>query len=216
MNTKIIYRYIAVLALAGALAMTAMLAVSLTQGGVTAQHFEGFFEPQIYAGDLLRYEGGVRAILTLDDIFLVLYTATILFLAIAVKNEGNTWLVGASLAALFTATLLDIQENNELLTFIQMAKVNLGPTLEMLHTRAIWSGVKFHASYLSFFLLAFALPSKTFLEKFLRWSLWLGYLPVGVLVYTFPNQLFSLARYAFMLSGLLILSWNFYQRLKKK
>lgn len=195
--------------------MATMLAVAFTQGGVTAQHFEDFSEPQLYTEELLRYEGSIRAILTLDDIFLVLYTATILFLAIAVKNSLNTWLVGVSVVVLLIATLLDIHENNELLVFMQMANANLAPTVEMLHTRAIWSGVKFHDSYLSFFLLAFALPNKTFLEKFLRWSLWLGYLPVGVLAYTFPNPLFSLARYAFMLAGLLILSWNFYQRLKK-
>lgn len=216
MKTKTLYRYIAILAFAGALALAGMLAVSLTQGGVTAQHFENFSEPQSYAQNLLSHENGIRAILTFDDIFLVLYTATIIFLAVAVKDRGNSWLIGASLVALFITTLLDIHENNELLAFIQMAKVNLGPTVEMLHTRTILSGVKFNASYLSFFLLAFALPSKTFLEKFLRWSLWFGYLPVGILVYTFPNPLFSLARYFFMLSGLLILSWNFYQRLKNK
>jgi hypothetical protein len=216
MKTKHLYLYITILALAGAFALAGMLAVALTQGGVTAQYFENFSEPQRYAEDLLRYEAGLRAILTLDEFFLVLYTATILFLVLAVKDEKNSWLIGVSVIALLVATFLDIHENNELLVFMQMAKLDLTPTVEMLLTRAVLSGVKFHASYLSFFLLAFALPSQTRMEKFLRLSLWFGYLPLGVLVYTFPNPFFSFARYGFMLTGLLILSWNFYLLWKKK
>jgi len=215
-KTKQLYLYITVLALAGAVALAGMLAVAFTQDGVTAQHFENFSDPEVYADDLLQYEGGIRAILTLDGFFLVLYTATILFLVLAVKDEKNSWLIGGSFIALLVATFLDIHENNELLVFMQMAKLDFTPTVEMLHTRAVLSGVKFHASYLSFFLLAFALPSKTPMEKFLRWSLWFGYLPLGVLVYTFPNPIFSLARYGFMLTGLLILSWNFYVLSKRK
>jgi hypothetical protein len=214
-DKKQIYLFITVLALASALALAGMLIVAFTQGGVTAQHFENFFEPQHYADELLRYETGIRAILGIDSLFLVLYTATVVFLALAVRDEKNSTLVGISILALLVATFLDIHENTDLLVFMQMAKENLVPTAEELHSRALWSGVKFQASYLSFFLLAFALPSKTFLEKFLRWSLWLGYVPVGILVYTFPNPLFSWARYVFMLSGLLILSWNFYLRSKK-
>jgi hypothetical protein len=214
-NTKQIYLFITILALASALALAGMLIVAFTQGGVTAQHFENFFDPQQYADELIRYEPGIRAILGMDGLFLVFYTATVIFLGLAVKDEKNSILVTVSIFALLVATFLDIQENTDLLVFMQMAKENLVPSVEQLHSRALWSGVKFQASYLSFFLLAFALPSKTFLEKFLRWSLWLGYVPVGILVYTFPNPLFSWARYLFMLSGLVILSWNFYLRSKK-
>jgi hypothetical protein len=207
-----LYLYIAVTGLAGAVALAVMLAVSLFQDGITAQHFEVFADPQTYARELLANEGSLRAILTADSIFLVFYTAAVLFVALAVKNEDNAWLIGVSIAALVLTTFLDIHENQELLTFVQMANVNMAPTVEMLQARVLWSAVKFNSSYLSFFLLAFALPHKTTMEKILRTSLWVGFLPIGILVYTFPHPLFSLARYVFMLAGLLMLAWNYYQR----
>lgn len=212
MKRKQLYRYIIVLALASALCMAGMLVAAFAQGGVTAQHFETFAAPEAYANDLLQHAGGLQAILTLDGLFIALYTATILLLAWAVKTDENAWLVAASVIALLVATFLDMHENAELLTFVQRAKVNTPLTTDLLHSRAVWSAVKFNASYLSFFLLAFALPKDTFLERFLRWGLWFVYLPIGVLVYTFPNPGFLLIRYAFMLGGLLMLAWNFHLR----
>ena len=80
----------------------------------------------------------------------------------------------------------------------------------------IWSQLKFHSSYLGFFLFAFILHSDTKLEKFLKISLWFGYLPIGVLVYTFPHPIFDLLRYFFMLAGLSILGWNYLVRYRKE
>lgn len=216
MKKKELYLYITLLALAGAIALAGMLGVSLTQGGITAQHFEVFNDPQTYSAQLLANEGSLRAILTFDSIFLALYTGAVLCTALAVKNDENAWLIAVSVGALALTTFLDIHENQELLSFLQMAKVNLAPTVDMLHDRVLWSAVKFNSSYLSFFLLAFALPDKTTLEKILRISLWVAFLPIGVLVYTFPHPLFGLARYALMLGGLLMLSWNYYLRWKTK
>ena len=80
----------------------------------------------------------------------------------------------------------------------------------------ILSQLKFHSSYLGFFLFAFVLPGDTFLEKLLKYSLWFGYLPIGILVYTFPNPAFELLRYLFMLTGLTILGWNYFVHYKKE
>jgi hypothetical protein len=210
MKKKELHLYVALFALGGAVLLAAMLAVGLA-GGITAQHFEVFADPQTYASELLANEGSLRTILTIDNIFLAFYTAAVLCAALAVKNDENAWLVGVSVVLLVVTAFLDIHENNELLTFVQMANLNIAPTVEMLHMRTLWSAVKFNASYLSFFLIAVALPKDTFLEKFLRISLWVGFLPIGVLVYTFPHPLFAVARYTFMLAGLLLLSWNYYR-----
>ena len=214
MKGKALNRTIAWLALAAGLALAAMLVAALVHG-TTAQAFEDFVDPAAYARSLLAFEGSIRTFITLDNLFLISYTGALLMLAIALKDENNRWLVAAAVGALLVTTYLDIHENNELLVFIQMAKAGFTPSVEMLHARALWSAVKFHSSYLSFFLIAFVLPQKTVLERFLRWSLWLGYVPIGILVYTFPNPWFALARYALMLGGLLILAWNFYLRSKK-
>jgi hypothetical protein len=72
--------------------------------------------------------------------------------------------------------------------------------------------IKFCASYLSLFLLAFLLPSRTFTEKLLKYSLWFVQLPVGALVYTTPENLhllFNLMRFVFMVSGFFLLAYNF-------
>lgn len=215
MKTKTLYRYIAILSLVSAVFLAGMLFVAWTSGGVTAQDFETFAAPESYASQLLKAESPLRAILTLDNLFLVTYTAAFIMVAIGVKEKGNTWLIAIALGALLVTTYLDIQENADLLIFIDMAKAGAGPTADLLHSRALWSSIKFASSYLSFFLFAFVLPQKTMLEKFLRWSLWVGFLPVGILVYTYPHPLFSLARYLFMLSGLLLLAWIFHLRSKK-
>jgi len=68
---------------------------------------------------------------------------------------------------------------------------------------------------LGFFLFAFVLPGDTFLEKLLKTSLWFGYLPIGILVYTFPHPAFDLLRYLFMLAGLAILGWNYFVRYRR-
>lgn len=215
MGTKTLYRYIAVLALASTVLIGGMLAVSFTHGGVTAQDFETFAAPESYARSMAQVETPLRAIITFDDLFLVTYTATFVMLAISLKDKENSWLVAVALGALLITTYLDIQENNDLITFMNMAKAGITPTAEMLHSRAGLSSIKFFSSYLSFFLFAFVLPQKTALEKFLRWSLWVGFLPLGVLVYTYPHPLFSLGRFLFMFAGLAMLSWIFYLRSKK-
>jgi hypothetical protein len=215
MKTKTLYRYIAVLALASTVLIGGMLAISFTHGGTTAQDFETFAEPEAYTRDITHAEAPLRAIITFDDLFLVTYTATFVMLAIGLKDKENSLLVAIALGALLVTTYLDIQENNDLITFLNMAKAGITPTVDMLHSRAGLSSIKFFSSYLSFFLFAFVLPQKTTLEKFLRWSLWVGFLPLGVLVYTYPHPLFSLGRFLFMFAGLAMLSWIFYLRSKK-
>ncbi len=59
------------------------------------------------------------------------------------------------------------------------------------------------------------LPDKTVWERVLRWGLWLGYVPAGILVYAFPSPWFELTRFFFMLFGLFMLAWTFNQRTKK-
>jgi hypothetical protein len=209
LSKKQIYRNIAYCALAAALAIGAWLLVPLFYGGVTAQDFESFRAPAEYAAALLANEAPLRAILTLDDLFLIFYTATFAFIATASWGKRKKLLVWVGLAAILVTAYLDMQENSELLTFLAMAKSGAGISAEMLHSRAVLSQVKFLSSYLSFFLFAFVLPSDTFLEKLLRWSLWVVAPVVGVLVYTYPSNLWMLARYVFMLVGLLILAWNY-------
>jgi len=207
-----IYKYLYVTAFAAAFMLAAMLTVSLFNGGVTAQDFELVNDVDAYTREILATERPLRLILTFDNLFLVFYTAAFLFLAMAVKDERNGLIVYVGLGAVLLTTYLDLLENHDILTQLTTALHGLPIALADIQERMVWSQLKFHSSYLGFFLLAFTLPKDTFLEKLLRWSLWLGYLPIGILVYTFPHPALGLLRYLLMLAGFLILGWNYYVR----
>lgn len=214
MKGKALERNIARMALAAGLVLAAMLVAMVLQGSAETS-FDTFMPPAEYAGNLLQHETAVRTYVALDSLFVLFYTALFVLLAVALKNAENMWLVAAGLGALLITTYLDVHENNELLVFIQMAQQGVLPTAEVVYARALWSAIKFHSSYVSFFLMAFVLPDKTTLERGLRWSLWLGYVLFGVLVYAFPSPWFTLARFFFMLVGLFLLAWNFHLRARK-
>jgi hypothetical protein len=202
-------RAIVALALLSALMMASMLAVSLLNGGVTAQDFELLADPQGYAQAILAAGAPLRLILTFDNLFVIFYSALFIFLAKALWKKKLRLLIGVALAALLITSYLDFIENHELISFLAAAKLSLPVELSALHERVVWSQLKFHSTYLGLFLLAFALPENAFLEKLLRWSLWAVFPVIGVLVYTFPHPYLDLSRYVFMLSGFLLLAWNF-------
>lgn len=207
-----IFKYIAITAFAAALMLACMLAVSISYQGVTAQNFELVTDLETYTHEILTAEIPLRMILTLDNLFLIFYTAAFVFLAMAVWDEKNRLLVTVGLVAVLITAYLDLLENHDILTQLTTALHGLPIALSDLQDRMIWSQLKFHSSYLGFFLFAFVLPGETFMEKLLKFSLWFGYLPIGVLVYTFPHQTFDLLRYLFMLSGLTLLGWNYLVR----
>ncbi len=210
-----IYKYIAIPAFAAALMLAGMLAVALLNQGMTAQNFELVTDVGAYARDIVAAEQPLRAILTFDNLFVMFYTAAFVFLAIDVWNEDNVWLVVVALGSLIGTAYLDLHENHDLLTQLTTALNGMPIALADLQERMIWSQLKFHSSYLGFFLFAFVLHGDTKLEKFLKLSLWFGYLPIGVLVYTFPHPIFDLLRYFFMLVGLSLLGWNYFVRYRE-
>ncbi len=216
MIKKEIYKYIAFPAFAAALMLAGMLSTSIFSGGVTAQNFEIISDIESYTRNIIAAEIPLRIILTFDNLFLMFYTAAFIFLAIDLWNEDNIWLVVVALGALVITTYLDLHENHDLMTQLTTALNGMPISLADIQERMLWSQLKFHSSYLGFFLFAFVLHGDTLLEKFLKYSLWFGYLPIGVLVYTFPNPIFDLLRYFFMLAGLTILGWNYFVRYREE
>ncbi len=216
MKKRELYRNLSLTALAAGLMLAGMLLVTLMNSGLTAQDFEAFAAPEAYASSLLAAEGPLRTILTLDNLFVLFYTAAFIFLAGTAWGKRNRLLGTVALGALLLTSYLDFHENHSLLAFLSMANNGVAIEANTLLRHDVLSQLKFHSSYLSFFLFAFVLPDKTLMEKVLRWSLLLVFAPIGILVYTFPSPTFSLLRYLLMLSGLLILAWNAWQRAQKK
>ena len=212
MSRNQIHRYISITAFAAALMLAGMLVVTLFNSSVTAQDFELVTDVETYTREILAAEEPLRLILTLDNLFLTFYTAAFIFLATAVWDDKNRLVVTVGLLAVLITAYLDLLENHDLLTQLTTALHGLPIALADLQERMTWSQLKFHSSYLGFFLFAFVLPADTLMEKLLKFSLWFGYLPIGILVYTFPNPLFDLLRYLLMLAGLTILAWNYYRK----
>ena len=207
-----IHKYISITAFAAALMLAGMLVVTLFNSSVTAQDFELVTDVETYTREILAAEEPLRLILTLDNLFLTFYTAAFIFLATAVWDDKNRLVVTVGLLAVLITAYLDLLENHDILTQLTTALHGLPIALADLQERMTWSQLKFHSSYLGFFLFAFVLPADTLMEKLLKFSLWFGYLPIGILVYTFPNPLFDLLRYLLMLAGLTILAWNYYRK----
>ncbi|MEA3336610.1 MAG: hypothetical protein U9R25_11915 [Chloroflexota bacterium] len=216
MSTSQLYKYLSITAFAAALMLVGMLLVSLFNNGVTAQDFELVNDVDIYARGIVAAELPLRLILTLDNLFIMFYAAAFIFLAMAVRDESNSLLVTIALGAVLITAYLDLLENHDILTQLTTALHGLPIALADLQERMVWSQLKFHSSYLGFFLFAFVLPGDTFLEKLLKISLWVGYPLIGILVYTFPHPVFDWLRYALMLSGLTILGWNYAMLVKRQ
>ena len=187
MTTRQIHKYLATTAFAAALMLAGMFAITLITG-VSPQHFELLADPSVYAQEIMAAEGPLRLALTLDNLFLTFYTAAFIFLAMSLWNKENWLLVTIGLGSVLLTAYLDLQENHDILTQLATTINGLPIALADLQQRMILSQLKFHSSYLGFFLLAFAMPGDTFLEKFLKVSLWFGYLPIGI-------QLFKRAEY---------------------
>ena len=219
MTKSQIYKYLSLTALAAGLALVGMLAAALLSQGVTQQQFEIVAGVGTYASDLQAAEGPLRFILTLDNLFLVFYTAAFLFFVLTIEDGKSRLIAYTGLGAILLTAYLDLLENHHIMTMLTSVSQGLPISLAEIQERMTWSQLKFHSSYLSFFLFAFVLPHDTLLEKALRWSLWFVFLPVGVMVYTYPDfmgGIFGLLRYILMLAGLLILAWNFYLRFKEE
>lgn len=218
MSPHRLHRFVAVNSGLSATMLLGMFAMGLASGGFTPQRFETVFAPDAYAAALIDGEWPMRVVLTLDNLFLTFYTAAFIFLAVSLWDVAGGKFrlpIGIGLGLTMVTTVLDLHENHDLLTQLTMALQGLPLELADIRERMIWSQLKFHCSYVGLFLIAFALPHDTAPEKLLKYSLWAGYLPVGIAVYTFPHPLMSLLRIVLMLSGFVLLGWTAWQRAKR-
>jgi hypothetical protein len=219
MNLKTTYQNLVITSFGAGLALLCMLLISVfADNHITQQHFELLSSTETYSKELLESAGTIKMILTFDNIFIVLYIASFTFLYMILSQTEKSINILLGLLALLGTGLLDFYENHHIMSFINMVQKGITLNQDEIANQMTMSQLKFHLSYLSFFLMGFSLPTETFLEKFLKYSLLLLQLPVGVLVYTSPESLqpiFTLARYIFMFSGLMIIAYNFSLKSKK-
>jgi hypothetical protein len=210
MNTR---KTISLLSLIAGLCIFSMFLIAIFTK-VSQEQFEVTQDVEIYKTALIAAENPLRLTFSIDLVFICVFITLFVFLSQYLKTNDREAKMVADLAlgAMLICGFLDFYEDLHILTMLRNATHYLPIEQGEIATQMTLSMIKFCASYLSLFLLAFLLPSRTFAEKLLKYSLWFVQLPVGALVYTAPENIsliFNLIRFAFMVSGFFLLAYNF-------
>lgn len=210
MNSK---KIISRLSLVAGFLILAMFLITLTTG-VSQEKFEVTQTVDAYTRALIADQNPLRLIFTIDLVFIPVFTTIFIILPQYLKTGEKivNAIANAAIGAILVCGFLDYFEDLHILTMLHGAVKGISPEQNQIAAQMTLSMLKFCASYLSLFLLAFILPAKTLPEKILKYSLWFVQLPVGALVYTAPESLhllFNLIRFVFMVSGFFLLAYNF-------
>jgi hypothetical protein len=169
--------------------------------------------PEDYKAILLRDSQTLRLTIGLDNVFVAFYSTAFLALAATLwRGMRSSVAIAASTGLLGLTALLDLLENMHFLTMIAAALKGIAITQQQIELQVWESLLKFHVSYLGLFLLSFALPNETPLERALCFALRWVQLPVGLLIYLTPASIafpLIIVRFSFFLFALTALGCVF-------
>lgn len=183
-------RTTAALAAVSGLCALGLLLVALMTGGAQ-ELFEVNRPAADYARLLVANGGALRLCFGIDYVFIVLYAALFLSLAVTLRSwHGSGLLPGpvepavtVATAALLLTALLDLFEDAHILAMLAMAEQGQPIPQSEIAWQMAESQIKFAVSYFALFVLSFALPRETALEKALVVALrWLQ-LPLGAAIF---------------------------------
>jgi len=204
-----ILRVVAWTAAAVALSMLVIFVIT----GVGQESLQSVHPSAVYARLLLRNPPVLRAVLALDDTFIVLFGVLFLCQAVVLPRRGASralTLTGSALLGL--VALLDALENCHFLVLLQQAELGIWPSDGAIAAQVLESLVKFHVSYLGLFLIGLALPRRRASERWLAWLCCYVQLPVGMLVHVTPPSVaipLVLVRLVYFVTALVLLGWAF-------
>ena len=212
------HRYLYTTAMSAGSLLIIMVLYGISSG-VSQQTFEIIQSTSNYTEALLNAATPLRIILGLDNIFIALYTTTIILLVMVLKNAQNLLLLGIVLIAGLSGGVLDYLENHHILTMLTAAELGIPLESAEIKQQMVSSMLKWHLAYFGFFLVAYALQPQNTLEKLFRWCLFYIQLPVGVFFYVsspflngvIADYLFYL-RYINLIVGFFFFAFIFYQR----
>ncbi len=210
MNSR---KIISILSGVAGILILSMFVVTLVTG-VSQEKFEVTQTVENYTRNLIEANGVLRLYFTIDLIFICVFTTLFVILPQYLKTGEKVAdaIANFAIGTMILCGLLDFYEDLHILTMLDSAVKNIPIEQSQIASQMLFSMIKFCVSYLSLFLLAFLLPNKTFTEKLLKYSLWFFLLPIGILVYTVPENLhllLNLIRFVFMVSGFFLLAYNF-------
>jgi hypothetical protein len=190
-----------------AIPVIAMLAIFLITG--IGQDPLQYVDPvDEYLRLLLQNPPVLRAVLGLDNVFIILYASAFVLLAPALVRTGaNRIVLSVAIGLLVMVSLLDMVENFHFMVMLANAEEGLAPSAREIGLQVFESLLKFHVSYLGFFLLGFAIPRQTPGGRALAFLSWYVQAPVGILIYIAPQAIavpLVFVRFSFFLAASLL------------
>ncbi|MEM9070836.1 MAG: hypothetical protein AAGE52_20170 [Myxococcota bacterium] len=178
--------------------------------GVSQQWFEWARAPELYASQLQHDATWLRAIIAVDDLFILAYVSASLLLAERLQprwTPQTLLLAGGALAA----GVLDLHENHQLLALLHQAEPGGEISPEVIADRSTWSQLKWLLGHLAFVSAGLAMRARSPLARVLQAAL-LGVQPVlGTLCWTVTAEpwpsLLVWSRYGAFVSGFLLFAW---------
>jgi hypothetical protein len=196
------------LAAATAFVFLLLLGVVLVYG-VSQQYFELVHSPEKYTEELVEHSKALNIIFVLDNIFIILYTSTAFFTIKTVSKNAPSFVSLSAYILIAAVGLLDFLENFHIYSLMQQVNGGITVTAHEIQWQSIESMMKWHLAYFAFFMLGFLMPSKSFIEKLLKYSLLFWFVPTGILVYATVDtkyaDLFQWLRYLNLFSGFIMI-----------
>jgi hypothetical protein len=179
-----------------------------------------------YAALLIQRAPFLRADLGVDFIFIVVYAAFFVSLALVLKAwvrdkpfaDNIAVIVNVAVTALLVTAVLDAAENAHILSMLSMAEQGLPIGQSEIAGQMVESQIKFLFSYFGLFVLSFALPQSTIIEKSVVFVFRWVQLPVGIGILVLPAELVRplfIFRAVFFFAGLWATAWIIARRARQ-
>jgi hypothetical protein len=178
--------------LASGLLATMMLLTLAT--GVAQEPFEAVRGLAEYRALMLRGAPTLRAILSVDALFIAAYTGFFVTYAKLVEAHATRALLRLGLLALLTTAVLDIVEDQHLFALSKTLELGEEVGFGTLRAQHLLSQTKFHVSYVGLFLFGLGLPRRDAWERAFAFAVAVPIPVLGSLLWIAP------ARYEFPLS----------------
>lgn len=163
-----------------------------------------------YGQLLLRNPPVLRAVIGLDNLFAVAYSALfVLWGSLLWQRGAPRGLLLTGLALMLATGLLDLLENFHFLAMLAGAEQGHAPADAEIGWQALQSMFKFHVSYLGLLLLGLALPREGARQRVLSALMVFVQWPVGVAIYVLPQAAarpLVFVRFAFFLAAFALLA----------
>ena len=192
----------------GTILMIVLFWVLLFHDGVSQHYFQSYQPIDEYTQTLSQSVEGLRRSVTVDNLFIVLYTSAAFFFLLGFHQPGNGAVVGLSAACYLIAGLIDLGEGMLYVVMGDALRAGAPPGGDLVFFLAWMAMLKWHLAYLGMFILTFIIPAHGIAANALIWSGRLLILPVGILVYTVDPDLkptMLLARFVLVVLGYLLM-----------